>query len=169
MSFVRRVIGAASWLFVIGWCWPAGGQLLHSWEGSLEGLEPSGGFTVVNTNGGPNTGLGVTDGVDSLEVTIPDEGFRRWGKITLGAQQVADLAAAAAEPLLFRIGVDVTYDTSFIPQGTVTFVNQQFAFQTDTGGWSQVDFALDTDGVTNETQRVQAPLVNFATVNSDTG
>ena len=89
------------------------GQLLYSWEGDLEGWSAESGFSISNTGGS----VGVTDGIDSLAATIPDQGFQRWGSVNLAGQQLTDMTTAAANPLTRRIEFDVTFDTSSIPQG----------------------------------------------------
>ncbi len=160
----RFLVATLSLLFTQLICCHVGqAQLLNSWEGSLEGWTAESGFTISNTSGTANAGIGVTEGSDSLKVDAPTQGFQRWGSVTLNPQQLADMTAAAANPLINRIEFDVTYDTSFIPQGTVTYVNHQLAIQTDQG-WSQVDFATATDGQTDETVTFRAPLSRFATV-----
>ena len=57
------------------------GQLINSWEGSLEGWMPEPtGFSLSSTAGGPNAGVGVTDGVDSLQVfRFPRKAFNVGG------------------------------------------------------------------------------------------
>ena len=160
-------------VFVITWCGWAGitpsaypGQLLNSWEGGLEEWTASNAnFTLANTAGGPNAGVGVTHGTDSLEVTIPTQGFQRWGqRILTGTMALADLANAAATPLTRKLEFDVTYDTSQFPQGSVTFLTEQLAINTN-NGWSQVDFSADAvSGSTDTTVHLMAPLSRFETV-----
>lgn len=164
MKFRPHVSLIAVVLFSLAFTTTSSAQLLNSWEGGLEDWTPRAGMTLSNTFGGPNQGTGVTDGTDSLQVTVPAEGFQRWGERNFSGQALTDIQTAAQNPLLSRFEFDVTYDTSLIPQGSVTFINQQLAMNTDSG-WSQWDFGTElTDGMTDETLHFAVPLSRFGTL-----
>lgn len=141
------------------------GQIINSWEGNLEDWTAESGFSIANTAGGANAGIGVTNGSDSLEITIPAPGYQRWGRRVLSGQALTDLAAAAEHPLTRRIEFDMTYDFSQMPAPTpATYTWQQMAWQTN-AGWSQIDFFVEGyTGNTNTTVKHAGLLKNFATI-----
>ena len=143
-------------------------QLLNSWEGSTEGWNSQNGAVLVNSASRPGGAKGVTDGTDSLAVTLPNQGYLRWGdRVLEGAALDAVVAAAGSETGIGVVEFDVTYDTSEIPQGTVTYVNHQLAMQTN-AGWSQVDITAptypQTNGSTDETAHFLLPLSLFGSL-----
>lgn len=160
----RSVVTTLAVLVNLSVCQAGFAQVLHSWEGSTETWTTQNGASIANTAGGPNDGIGVTDGTDSLAVTVPNDGFLRWGSGVLDLPELVAVTDAAINPLIHKLEFDVTYDTSLIPQGSVTFINHQMAIQTDQG-WSQIDFATRTDGQTNETITYSASLSKFSTIN----
>ncbi len=101
--------------------------------------------------------VGVTDGSQSLALTLQGEGFS-WdiGNTYGGADFTAfDAAVAAGGNLEF----DLTYDTASIPQSEVTFLNLLVAM--NDGSWTQMaPAAASTNGMTDETVHVVMSLVN---------
>ena len=72
--------------------------------------------------------------------------------------------AVANDPADYRIEFDVTYDTAFVPQTSVTFLTNSVAINTAAGSWSQVDGVANSNGRTNQTIHVAIPLSSFTSL-----
>ncbi len=96
--------------------------------------------------------IGVTDGAQSLALTLQGDGFS-WDIGQTFDFNAFGAAVAAGGNLEF----DITYDTASIPQSDVTFLNLLIAL--NDGSWSQLAAPATTNGMTNETIHVVMSLV----------
>ena len=140
-------------------------QQLFSWEDGLQGWKvspfPSFPATVQQSS------EGETEGWSSLAVTQTGSGFSWNAAVSLQADALfAMIGAVKDNPSGYRLEFDVTYDTSHIPQGSVSWMNGSVAINGN-GGWSQVDGVATTDGQTNETIRVSILLSSWPILPSD--
>ena len=136
-------------------------QTLFSWETGLENWQ------VPNFHGRPASVEQSTEhptaGDHSLGVTQTGDTFSWDAYVTLTGNALADFSLALADdPSRYRLEFDVTFDTDFIPQNSVTFMQVTMAINNSAGDWSQVDNVAATNGRTNETIHVDLPLTSFA-------
>ncbi len=135
-------------------------QTLFSWEADLEGWQVPG-FNSKPAAVAQST-TGTTAGAKSLAVTQTGGGFNWNSGVTLSGDVLSAFSIAVANtPADYRIEFDVTYDTAFIPQSSVTFLTNSVAINTAAGSWSQVDNVANTNGRTNQTLHVAIPLSSF--------
>jgi PEP-CTERM motif-containing protein len=119
----------------------------ESAPGSFDGWADSFGSRVVVLDAGT---IGVTDGVQSLALTLEGDGFA-WDIQKSFSSELATFSAAVAAG--GNLEFDLTYDTSTIPQNVVTYLNLLVAL--NDGSWSQSSpTAADTNGSTNSTTHV---------------
>jgi hypothetical protein len=133
-------------------------QLLNSWETGLEGWQ-----TV--TFGVPATistsTIGATHGVQSLAIEQSEGNVFSWNaQVNYGTGSAPYTAIANAVNTgleHFALEFDATFDTSFIPQGSVTYVSISVALNS-AGGWFEYGGAGFSPGNVNETVHISIPL-----------
>lgn len=99
--------------------------------------------------------IGVTDGVQSLALTLTGDGFS-WDIRSFFDATAMSAAVAGGGTFEF----DVTYDTSSIPQSAVSFLNLSIYADGGLSPWAQKNSLATTNGTTNETIHVSLSLVD---------
>jgi len=138
-------------------------QTFFSWESGLEGWQVPAFAGRPATNG--QSSVGATAGEHSLAVTQTGSGFSWDTYVTLTGDALTAFSLALVDgPSQYRIEFDVTYDTAFIPQGSVTFISNYMAINNAAGNWTQVDGIASTNGRTNQTIHVALPLTSWTSL-----
>jgi hypothetical protein len=154
----------------VGLCGTASAQLLHDFEAGVEEFIAAN-FGAVPASVNPST-VGATMGTGSLQITASEGDLFNWsaqasyGQNTPKYNIIADAVDIGIEHFAFEF--DLTYDTGFIPQNFVSFVNTSVAFNSS-GGWFQYDGLGTVSGTLNETVHVQIPLDQVANPPNGTG
>lgn len=169
--------------------------LLASWESGTEGFadNPFDGASETTLR---QSDIGATHGNQSLAVTIPEDGFNYfmtsdWNWIDPerfpgegnheDRYPSAVFRRAAADPDLYHLEFDVTFDTDSIPQGQVSqlagavLVNDEaiFASGVSTPQWAcdnegcPEGYNFESDGQTDETIRISVPFNEFPGTSPD--
>jgi len=123
----------------------------ESAPGSFDGWADTFGSRPIVLGAGT---VGVTDGAQSLALTLQGDGFSWDIGQTYGGTDYTDFGAAVAAGGTLEF--DVTYDTAAIPQSDVTYLNMSVAL--NDGSWSQVNSQASTNGSTDETIHVSLSL-----------
>ena len=106
----------------------------------------------------------ATAGDHSLAVTQTGSGFSWDAGIHVSGDALSALVGRLQDgSTKYRLEFDVTYDTSLIPQGSVSSMTESMAINS-TGGWSQVDGIAQTNGHTNQTIHVSKLLSNWSSI-----
>jgi hypothetical protein len=140
-------------------------QTLFSWETGLENWQISG------FNGQPasiaQANQHATAGTHSLAITQTGSTYSWDAAVSLSGDALASFIGALKDNVQhYRIEFDVTYDTSLIPQGSVSNISASIAINS-TGGWSQVDGLAQSNGRTNQTMHVSELLSNWTSLDAN--
>jgi len=136
-------------------------QTFFSWETGVEGWQVPGFHGKPASNQQSTTG--ATAGSHSLAITQTGDNFSWDSFVTLTGDVLSAFSLAVAnDPANYQIEFDVTYNTAFIPQSSVTFLKNSVAINTAAGSWSQVDDVANTNGRTNQTIHVAISLSDFS-------
>lgn len=162
---IRKFLGMTTLCATLAMATQAQGQLLYSFEGSLEGWGPSGfsaGVTPPDIN---LSAIGVTDGASSLEAVHNAGPQFSWNASVVvddagDPARYAILSNAAANAATSTIDFDVTIDASNVPDD-VTFYQIGFSFQSDAGFGQVFDVPVVGDGFTSGTFNISIPLTDF--------
>jgi hypothetical protein len=135
---------------------------LFSWETGLENWGIAG-FNTSQPAAVAQSTQHATAGSHSLAVTQTGSGFSWDAGLQLTGDVMAALVGALKDGAAkYRLEFDVTYDTSVIPQSSVSFVSESVAINSS-GGWSQVDLP-GASGRTNQTVHVSQLLSNWTQI-----
>jgi hypothetical protein len=127
-------------ILLLAACSNAHAITLYDFEGGLPANVANGaGFGFPGTTvAWENSGIGATSGTGSLKITAPVDAFS-WGaviNVLADPANVAALAAASANPSLWRLEFDVTLHESTMPDWT-NFVNGTVVLNSQGGGFDQ--------------------------------
>ena len=134
-------------------------QTLYSWEPGLENWQLSG-FNSQPASVAQSS-QHATAGASSLAIAQTGGPFSWDASVALSGDALASFVGALKDNVQnYRIEFDVIYDTSLIPQATVSSIGASIAINS-TGGWSQVDGIAAANGRTNQTIHVSKALSSW--------